>query len=113
MDVLKGLKQYLKASPDETLLPEQANLLLEKLDVQMDINDDESLRHQPLQQSGGFGAEFRVVEATSGAAAGAGGFDLFAASTGNHVIILGKLEKWLGSCKVGKWLQVLLRLADR
>ncbi|KAM0021900.1 putative armadillo-like helical, nuclear condensin complex subunit 3 domain-containing protein [Helianthus debilis subsp. tardiflorus] len=47
-DALKELKQmseHLKASdtsPDEPLQPEQANLLLGKLDVQMDIDGDES-----------------------------------------------------------------------
>ncbi|KAK9062182.1 hypothetical protein SSX86_019368 [Deinandra increscens subsp. villosa] len=47
-DVLKEVKQmseHLKASdtsPDEPLQPEQANLLLEKLDIQLNIDDDES-----------------------------------------------------------------------
>ncbi|KAI3798641.1 hypothetical protein L1987_33919 [Smallanthus sonchifolius] len=47
-DILKEVKQmseHLKASdtsPDEPLQPEQANLLIEKLDIQLNIDEDES-----------------------------------------------------------------------
>ncbi|XP_022009970.1 uncharacterized protein LOC110909240 [Helianthus annuus] len=117
MDVLKGLKQlseHLKASdtsPDETLLPEQANLLLEKLDVQMDINDDESLRRRHLLRHCSnledLGLSFASLKQHPGQQ------PVLVVLT---CLLLLQLEKWLGSCKVGKWLQVLVRssrFADR
>ncbi|KAM0019641.1 hypothetical protein Hdeb2414_s0025g00658161 [Helianthus debilis subsp. tardiflorus] len=50
----------------------------QKLDVQMDIDDDETPTSENTRPSRGFRSEFRVPE--SEAAAGAAGFDPFAAS---------------------------------